>query len=130
MCVHVPPKSLCDSLARGNPTPCFMGQPVGLEERSGQYRLEKKSLGSLEERNQLPTPVFPGPACPCAHPFTQHNAPYSPAAQHSSHRHRGSSPSRPHAHLHPVWQGGSSLLLQELRGNWRGIFQPLAFPSP
>lgn len=50
-----PKKSLCDSLARGNPTPCFMGQPVGLKEGSGQHRLGKRGSDS-PERREKPAP--------------------------------------------------------------------------
>lgn len=131
MCVHVPPKSLGDSLARGNPTPCFMGQPVGLEKGSGQYRLGKKGLHSLEKREAGSLFQYSlGQPVPVYILFTQHNAPYSLPAQHTSRRHRGSSSSRLHPHLRLVWQGSSSLLHRELRQNWRGIFQPLSFPFP
>lgn len=47
--MHIPPKSLGDSLAKGNPTPCFMGEPEGLEEGSGQYRPGKTGMDSLEK---------------------------------------------------------------------------------
>lgn len=49
VCVHIPPKSLGDSLAKGNPNPCFMGKPEGLEEGSGQYRPGKTGMDSLEK---------------------------------------------------------------------------------
>lgn len=86
-----------------------MGQPVGLEEGSGQYRLGKKGLDSLEKREA--SSLFQhslGQPVPAHVLFTQRNAPYSLSARHTSHRHMGSSLSWPHPRLHLVRQGSSS----------------------
>lgn len=57
VCVCIPQKSLGDSLARGTPTPCFTGQPMGLEEGSGQPRLGggvgERGSDSPERREKL-----------------------------------------------------------------------------
>lgn len=70
MCVHVPQKPLDGCLGSGNPTSCFMGQPEGLEEGSGQHSLGERGSDSLERRSSLlPVLILPRPVYTCPCPF-------------------------------------------------------------
>lgn len=69
VCVNVPQKPLGGCLARGNPIPCFMGRPVGLEEGSGQHRLGERADSPEGRETLLPILILPRPVCTCPCPF-------------------------------------------------------------